>query len=104
MSPNLGAVAEGIIWDCEIRLPTEEDPWLSPWIIPKFKTPEEIERLEVPDSAECVKKLERYYKRAFGVSLKAEVPPGIHPPCSAAGSLVGTERLYMFFIGIQTYA
>ena len=61
VSPNLGAVTEGIIRDCEIRLPTEEDPWLSSWIIPKFKTPEEIERLEVPDSAECVKKLERYY-------------------------------------------
>ena len=66
MSPNLGAVAEGIIWDCEIRLPTEEDPWLSPWIIPKFKTPEEIERLEVPDSAECVKKLENTTKGPSG--------------------------------------
>jgi len=96
VSPNIGAVGEGIIWDCEIRLPTRENPWLSPWIVPKFTTPEKIETFEVPDPKECVKRLERFYKVSFGVDLKASLPPGIHPPCSAAGSLVGTERLYIY--------
>ncbi|KYH41492.1 MAG: hypothetical protein AYL32_004640 [Candidatus Bathyarchaeota archaeon B26-2] len=96
VSPNLGAVGEGIVWDCQIRLPSEETPWLAPWIIPKFTTPEEIDKLEVPDPKECLKRLERHYKVAFGVEVRAEIPPGIHPPCSAAGSLVGTERLYIY--------
>ena len=94
--PDIGATGEGVVWNCEIRLPTEDNPWLSPWVIPKFTTPEEIEKLEVPDPRECVKRLEKHYLRAFGVKIPAEVPPGIHPPCSAAGSLVGTTRLYAY--------
>jgi len=96
ISPNIGSVSEGIVWDCLIRLPTEESPWLPPWIVPKFITPEEIEKLEAPDPRECVKRLEKHYLRAFGVKIRAKLPPGIHPPCSAAGSLVGTERLYIY--------
>ncbi len=96
LDPEIGAISEGIVWDCPISLPTEENPWLSPWVMPKFTTPEAIERLEVPDPKECVKKLERHHQRAFGVKVRAETPPLFHPPCSAAGSLVGTDRLYVY--------
>lgn len=96
LPPEIGSVAEGVVWGCKINLPTDEKPWLAPWITPKFVTPEDIEKLEVPDPKECVKRLEEHYKRAFGVTVRATVPPGIHPPCSAAGSLVGTDRLYIY--------
>jgi uroporphyrinogen-III decarboxylase len=94
--PDTGATEEGIIWDCEIHLPTEDNPWLPPWIAPKFTTPEEIEKLEVPDPKECVKRLEKHYLRAFGAEIEAKTLPEIHPPFSAAGSLVGTGRLYVY--------
>ncbi len=96
VAPNIGAVGEGIVWNCEIRLPTDDNPWLSPWIVPKFTTPEEIEKIEIPDPEECIKRLRQHYKRSFGVDIKVDLPPGIHPPCSAAGSLIGTERLYIY--------
>jgi len=94
--PDIGSVAEGIIWDCNIRLPTKDKPWQSPWIIPKFNTPEEIEKLEVPDPKDVVKRLEEHYFKAFGVKIPAELPPLPHPPFSAAGSIVGTDKLFIF--------
>ena len=96
LHPDIGSVAEGIVWNCRIALPTEENPWLSPWIVPRFTTIEEIEKLEVPDPKESVTRLMEHYRRAFGVEIEVRLPPQIHPPCSAAGSLVGTERLYIY--------
>jgi uroporphyrinogen-III decarboxylase len=94
--PPTGSVSEGIIWDCRIDLPDEERPWLAPWIVPKFTTPESVEQLEIPDPKECTKRLQRHYLRAFGKGIPAKTPPTIHPPCSAAGSLLGAERLYIY--------
>jgi uroporphyrinogen-III decarboxylase len=97
MSPNMGATQEGVIWDCDILLPTKDNPWRSPWIVPKFRTPDEIEKLEVPDPKECVKRAEKHYVKAFGVKPRGELlPPGIHAPFSAAGSLLGTDILYVY--------
>lgn len=96
LTPDIGAIGEGIVWNCEIKLPTKDNPWLSPWIIPKYVTPEEIEMLEVPDPKECINHLEKHYKKAFGTNIKAKFPPEIHPPCSAAGSLIGTHKLYIY--------
>jgi len=92
---DMGALDEGIVFDCEIQLPNEEHPWLSPWIIPKLRTPEDLERLEVPEPKEVEKRLQRHLQRQFGKPLKADIP-GIHPPFSAAGSLMGTDRLYIY--------
>jgi len=92
---DMGALAEGIVFDCEIQLPDEEHLWLSPWIIPKLRTPEDLERLEVPEPKEVEKGLQRHLRRQFGEPLKADIL-GIHPPFSAAGSLMGTDRLYIY--------
>jgi len=70
--PNIGSVGEGIVWDCRISLPTEDEPWLAPWIIPRFTTPEKIEKLEIPDPKECVKRLHEHYKTTFGVCAHKE--------------------------------
>ncbi|MBO3803762.1 MAG: hypothetical protein JTT11_07855 [Candidatus Brockarchaeota archaeon] len=93
---DIGAVAEGIVFGCPISLPDEGNPWLSPWITPKPMTVEEIDELEVPDPADCARRLRAHYARAFGKEVEAEEAPAIHPPCSAAGSLIGTERLYIY--------
>jgi len=94
--PPTGSIAEGIAFDCEIRLPDDESPWLSPWIIPKLKTPEDLEKAEVPDPKECVERWEKHYLKAFGVKIPVKGGLTIHPPLSAAGSLMGTMRLYTY--------
>lgn len=96
-SPDIGATAEGIIFNCEIQLPDEESPWLSPWIIPKLKTPEDVEALEVPDPKDCLYRLKRHYERAYGRTVEVMNSLTLsHPPLSAAGSLMGATRLYTF--------
>lgn len=99
---DLGAVAEGLIFNCGIAMPDENDPWRSPWIVPCIKTLEDIDRLEVPDPrdhpAVCafyrrLDELRKLVKENYG-----NLPVGgsfqIHPPVSAAGSLLGPQRLY----------
>ncbi|MGQ9515574.1 MAG: uroporphyrinogen decarboxylase family protein [Thermoproteota archaeon] len=93
---DIGAVAEGIVFDCTIFLPEDSNPWLSPWILPKFRSIEDIETLEVPDPSDCVRRLRKHYVRAFGREVEALEAPAIHPPCSAAGSIIGSEMLYTY--------
>ncbi|MCX8182966.1 MAG: uroporphyrinogen decarboxylase family protein [Crenarchaeota archaeon] len=99
---DLGAVSEGIVFDCKIEMPDEENPWLSPWIIPRIKTLEDIDRLEVPDPHRH-RGIQIYYERLekFRELVRKNyegLPVGgwlqIHPPVSAAGSLIGPEKLY----------
>lgn len=99
---DLGAVAEGLVFGCRIVMPDESDPWRSPWITPKIETLEDVDRLEVPDPRDLravrevylkLQELKRIMKEEYG-----EVPVWggvqIHPPVSAAGSLLGPQRLY----------
>lgn len=99
---DLGSVSEGIVFDCRIEMPGERNPWLSPWVIPKIKTLEDMDRLEVPDP-HSHKGIKTYYERLekFRGLVKKNyggLPVGgglqIHPPVSAAGSLIGLEKLY----------
>lgn len=96
--PDVGSVGEGIVFGCNIVLPDKEHPWTTPWIIPKFKTVEDLDKLEVPDPKECEKKLLEHIRRAYGkeISIPKGSVPKIHPPFSAAGSLMGTETLFTF--------
>jgi len=94
--PDIGAVAEGIVFGCSISLPDDDNPWLSPWIVPSLKSLDDIEALEVPDPPNCVGRLRDHYVKAFGRAIRVEGAPNIHPPCSAAGSLMGPERLYTY--------
>ena len=92
---DVGSIAEGVVFDCEIRLPDEGRPWLSPWIIPKYRTPEMLESLEVPEPKDVMKRFKKHLYRQYGRDLEPW-PIQIHPPLSAAGSLIGTDRLYVF--------
>jgi len=94
--PDIGAVAEGIAFGCDISLPDDDNPWLSPWIIPGLRSLDDIEALEVPDPRGCVGRLRAHYVKAFGREIRVEEATNIHPPCSAAGSLMGPERLYTY--------
>ncbi|MBO3768025.1 MAG: uroporphyrinogen decarboxylase family protein [Thermoproteota archaeon] len=102
ISLDLGSISEGIVFNCKIDMPCKENPWKSPWTIPCIKSLEDIDKLEVPDpySHKGIKeyyskleKLKELVKRNYG-----DLPVGgmlqIHPPVSAAGSLMGPERLY----------
>jgi len=99
---DLGAVAEGIVFGCRIVMPDDSDPWRSPWIVPKIKSLDDIDRLEVPDPRDLpavrdvyrrLEELRRLVRDRYG-----DIPVWgglqIHPPVSAAGSLMGPERLY----------
>jgi uroporphyrinogen-III decarboxylase len=99
---DLGAVSEGIVFNCRVEMPDERNPWLSPWIIPRIKTLEDIDRLEVPDPRRH-KGVGNYYEKLEKFRELVEknyegLPVGgwlqIHPPVSAAGSLIGPEKLY----------
>ena len=99
---DIGSTAEGIVFNCRVEWPSSEKPWQSPWIIPCIKTLEDIDRLEVPDPRshrgvrEYYEKLEKFKKLVR--ENYGQLPVGgmlqIHPPVSAAGSLMGPGRLY----------
>jgi uroporphyrinogen-III decarboxylase len=99
---DLGAVSEGIVFDCKIEMPDERNPWLSPWVIPRIKTLEDIDKLEVPDPHRhkgvqaYYEKLEKFRElvRKNYDGLPVEGRLQIHPPVSAAGSLLGPGKLY----------
>jgi len=93
---DIGAVAEGIVFGCSISLPDDDNPWLSPWIVPSLRSLDDVEALEVPDPRDCVGRLREHYLKAFGRDVQVEEATSIHPPCSAAGSLMGPERLYTY--------
>jgi len=103
---DLGSIAEGIVFDCRIVMPDESRPWQSPWIVPKIKTLEDIDKLEVPDPRshrgvrEFYRRLDEF--RGLVRSNYGDLPCGgmlqIHPPVSAAGSLLGPQRLYTWLV------
>jgi len=99
---DIGSVAEGIVFGCDVVMPDEANPWRSPWIVPCIRTLEDIDELEVPDPREHegvrwyyerLERLREIVREEYGA-----LPVGgmlqIHPPLSAAGSLLGPERLY----------
>ncbi|RLF17963.1 MAG: hypothetical protein DRZ82_09140 [Thermoprotei archaeon] len=99
---DIGSIAEGIVFNCDIVMPDERNPWQSPWIVPRIKRLEDIDELEVPDPYSH-KGIKEYYRRLerFRKLVKdnyGNLPVGgrlqIHPPVSAAGSLMGPRRLY----------
>ncbi|MEM2514061.1 MAG: uroporphyrinogen decarboxylase family protein [Candidatus Bathyarchaeia archaeon] len=100
---DIGAIAEGIVFNCMIAMPDEKNPWKSPWIIPRIRRLEDIDRLEIPEP-EDNPGIQAYYSRLeeFAKFVKREygnIPVSmsglqIHPPVSAAGSLLGPQRLY----------
>ncbi len=99
---DVGSIAEGVVFECEIRMPDETNPWMSPWIIPCVKTLDDIDRFEVPDPS-STKQVKNHYERLgrFKELVKENyeniaISGGlqIHPPISAAGSLLGPGRLY----------
>jgi len=99
---DIGAISEGIVFDCKIEMPGEGNPWLTPWIIPRIRTLDDIDRLEVPDPRRH-KGIQAYYEKLekFRGLVKKNyegLPVGgglqIHPPVSAAGSLIGPGKLY----------
>lgn len=99
---DLGVIAEGLVFGCEIVMPDERDPWRSPWIVPCIKTLEDIDRLEVPDPRDHpavrsfyakLEELRRLVRERYG-NLPVWGSLQIHPPVSAAGSLLGPQRLY----------
>jgi len=99
---DLGAIAESLVFGCEIVMPDERDPWRSPWIVPCIETLEDIDRLEVPDPRDIpavrevyrrLEELRRLARERYG-DLPVSGGLQIHPPVSAAGSLLGPQRLY----------
>mgnify|MGYP000414239665 CR=1 FL=1 len=100
---DLGAIAEGIVFNCRIVMPDEKYPWRSPWIVPRIQSLEDIDRLEVPDPdghpgiQAYYDRLEEFVKYVRSEYKNIPVNRGglqIHPPISAAGSLLGPRRLY----------
>jgi len=97
-----GSTSEGIVFDCKVEMPDESNPWRSPWTIPKIRSLEDIDALEVPDPRrhrgirEYYGRLERFrelVRRNYeGLPIGGMLQ--IHPPVSAAGSLMGAGRLY----------
>ena len=96
---DIGPVAEGILFDCEIVRPKGT----SPWIAHRIHDIPDIERLEVPDPA-THPGVQEVYRR--GEQLRAEVERrgirlpagggfgGIHPPLSAACALADPALIY----------
>ncbi|MEM2941126.1 MAG: uroporphyrinogen decarboxylase family protein [Thermoproteota archaeon] len=97
-----GVIAEGIVFDCKVEMPDERSPLRSPWTIPKIKSLEDIDNLEVPDPRghkginayyDRLKEFKELVRKNYG-DLPVSGILQIHPPVSAAGSLMGPERLY----------
>jgi len=99
---DAGSVAEGIVFGCRVVMPDESSPWRSPWIVPCIRSLEDIDKLEVPDPRDH-RGVRSYYEKLDELRRRVEewcrgLPVSgalqIHPPVSAAGSLLGPERLY----------
>ena len=99
---DVGSITEGIVFNCKIKKPDEKNPWKSPWIVPCIKTLEDIDKLEVPDPYshkgikeyyEKLKNFKKLVRENYG-DLPVSGKFQIHPPVSAAGSLMGPKRLY----------
>ena len=95
-----GPVQEALYWG----LPIEYADDTSPWIVPQLHTPEDIERLEVPDPEECegVRWVYGLYEemRAKVAKMGLNVPVSgglsIHPPLSAACALMPADEVYAY--------
>lgn len=99
---DIGSTAEGVVFGCPVEMPCDENPWRSPWIVPCIRSLEDIDRLEVPDPYDhpgirgYYERLEEY--RELARRRYGDIPVSgrlqIHPPLSAAGSLLGPQKLY----------
>lgn len=106
VSLDWGPIAEGVFFNCEIMMPDQKTPWRSPWVIPSVKSLEDIDKLEVPDPRQH-KEVKKFYGQLEELCRLAReyyegLPVGgmfqIHPPVSAAGSLLGPQRLYTWMV------
>lgn len=95
---EVGPLGEALLWDCDIERPAGT----SPWIVPRVHSPEDIERLPVPDPAAArgvrwaMERRERMkdLARARGINLNVGGGVGIHPPLSAACALAPAHLVY----------
>jgi len=98
LSTEVGPLGEALLWDCEIRRPAGT----SPWIVPCVHTPQDIERLPVPDPASArgvqwaMQQHERMKELASerAITLGVGGGIGIHPPLSAACALAPAHLVY----------
>jgi uroporphyrinogen-III decarboxylase len=98
---DIGPIAEGVLFDCEIVRPRGT----SPWIVHRIHDIADIERLEVPDP-EAHPGVQEINRR--GERLREEVERrgirlpagggfgGIHPPLSAACALADPALIYQW--------
>ena len=95
---QLGIIYEGLFFDCPIEYPDNAEPR----IVPKLKTEEDIDKLEVPDPATHPKiewvfqeaeKTKRIMKKK-GINLPFNFDFGIHPPLSAACAIMDPTDVY----------
>ncbi len=96
---DLGPVGEAIVFGCPLEYPDDT----SPRIVPILETPEDIERLQVPDIERHPAILtllqlgEAYKDKASRIAPGLPVSAGetgIHPPLSCACALMESSRFY----------
>lgn len=96
---DLGPVYEGLYFDCPIEYPDDT----SPRIVPRLETPEDIEKLRIPDPEDHPKvrwvyeEYERFKELARKMGLD-HLPVGggfgIHPPLSCACAIMNPTLVY----------
>lgn len=64
---NVNSVMEKLFFNCEIAYPNNA----APWIVPRLKTPEDVEALEVP-CPETHPKVQEFYRKVEGLRSKVE--------------------------------
>ncbi len=95
-----GPLQEALYWG----LPIEYADDTSPWTVPQLHTPEDVERLEVPEPEDC-EGIRHAYRQYEALKAKVEkmgldVPVSgrlrYHPPLSAACALMPAEEVYAY--------
>lgn len=95
---SIDCVMEGLFFDCEVAYPNNA----TPWIVPRLKTPGDIEAPKVPEPA-THPKVQEFYSNVeklrskvekMGLNIPATGCFRIHPPLSAACAIMGAERFY----------
>jgi len=98
--PDIGPVAEGIYFN----IPIEYRDDTSPWIPHVLETPEDVEKLEIPDP-ETHPGVLRVYRlheemkekvRKMGLNIPVGGGLQIHPPLSAACAIMRIDKVYEY--------
>ena len=97
VKPDLGIVIEPSALGCRIVWP-EDGP---PWVVPSIRTPEDVDRLKVPDPlrdglmGKCLEIYECMKDRVkeLGLNFKVSPPMSAKGPFTVAGLSAGIERM-----------